>query len=128
MNRKDRHESSSVMLASRSFLTATLFAAVLSPAVMAEIQELEEAQLAEISGQSGIVIEVGIGSISGVDSATADYYGVDWSQAGVTVQASKWLVDIEAGWDSDTNQGANTSAGNDTKWIGGSIAKDIAVA
>ena len=112
----------------RSLLAAFAATAVISPAAFAEIQALEEAELAEISGQSGIVLEIGIGSISGVDAATGDFYGVDWSEAGVTIEASKWLVDIEGGWDSDTNLGANTSYGNETKWIGGSIAKEIAVA
>ncbi|GAA3964261.1 DUF6160 family protein [Allohahella marinimesophila] len=109
-------------------MTAAFIAVATSPSAFAEIQELEEAQLADITGQSGIVLEIGIGSISGVDASVGDFYGVDWSEAGVTIEAQKWLVDIEGGWDSDTNLGANTSYGNGEKWIGGAISKDIAVA
>ncbi|MAM87426.1 MAG: hypothetical protein CME36_08990 [unclassified Hahellaceae] len=98
-----------------------------SPA-FAEIQALEDTQLAGITGQSGIVLEIGIGSISGVDASVDDFYGVDWSEAGVTIDAQKWLVDIEGGWNSDTNLGANTSYGNAEKWVGGAISKNIAVA
>ncbi len=106
-----------------------LLAAALIPMVaQAEMQSMSDEALSGVSGQSGLVIEVGIGSLSGVDAATEDYYGVDWSNAGVTIEATKWLVDIEGGWNQDSNTGANVNYGNATPVIGGSINRDIAVA
>lgn len=106
-----------------------LVAAVAAPfAAQAELQSIDDSVLADVTGQSGLVIEAGFGSIAGVDAATGDFYGVDWSGAGITIDAFKWIVDIEGGWDQDTNSGANTPAGNPVPALAGFIAKDIAIA
>lgn len=104
-----------------------------APVAMAELQPIEDSQMADVSGQSGLVIEAGFGSISGVDAATGDFYGVDWSAAGITIDAFKWIVDIEGGWDQDTNTGVNEkilplqASLTETPYAG-FIAKNIAIA
>ncbi|GAA3964278.1 DUF6160 family protein [Allohahella marinimesophila] len=125
-------------------------AIVAASAANAELKSIDDAAMAEVSGQSGIVIEAGFGTIAGVDAAAAnaytaettladgtvvtqegsagDFYGVDWSNAGITIEAFKWIVDIEGGWDQDTNTGVNVNSGNPVPALGGFIAKDIAVA
>ncbi|WP_344805764.1 DUF6160 family protein [Allohahella marinimesophila] len=116
----------------RLLLAASLLAAT---AVQAEITALGDAGLGQVSGQSGIVIEAGFGTTFGVDPTTTydngtigDFYGVDWSQAGITIDAFKWMVDIEGGWDQATNTGANTRNELYPGAIGGFIAKGIAIA
>ena len=124
-------------------------AIVAASAANAELKSIDDAAMAEVSGQSGIVIEAGFGTISGVDATAenaynqtvtgpagevvhngsgGDFYGVDWSNAGITIEAFKWIVDIEGGWDQDTNTGVNVNSGNPVPALGGFIAKDIAVA
>ncbi|WP_416398195.1 DUF6160 family protein [Allohahella sp. A8] len=125
-------------------------AIVAASAANAELKSIDDAAMAEVSGQSGIVIEAGFGTIGGVDATAAnaytatttdvngnavvqegslgDFYGVDWSNAGITIEAFKWIVDIEGGWDQDTNTGVNVNSGNPVPALGGFIAKDIAVA
>ncbi|OZG73488.1 hypothetical protein BTA51_10755 [Hahella sp. CCB-MM4] len=97
-------------------------------AAQAELKAVDDSVLADVSGQSGLVIEAGFGSVSGVDASTGDFYGVDWSGAGITIDAFKWIVDIEGGWDQDSNLGVNVNAGNPVPALGGFIAKDIAIA
>ncbi|WP_020409137.1 DUF6160 family protein [Hahella ganghwensis] len=87
---------------------ALLAAAAVSLTAQAELKSIDDTTLADVTGQSGLVIEAGFGSISGVDAATGDFYGIDWSGAGITIDAFKWIVDIEGGWDQDTNEGVNT--------------------
>ncbi|MAM87424.1 MAG: hypothetical protein CME36_08980 [unclassified Hahellaceae] len=129
-------------------------AIVAASAANAELKSIDDAAMAEVSGQSGIVIEAGFGTISGVDAtaenaytakaevrqpdgsiveveqagSAGDFYGVDWSNAGITIEAFKWIVDIEGGWDQETNTGTNMNSGNPIPALGGFIAKDIAVA
>ncbi|WP_416396411.1 DUF6160 family protein [Allohahella sp. A8] len=108
-------------------------ALVAASAAQAEITALDDTGLSQVSGQSGIVIEAGFGFTNGVDAeaifangTVGDFYDVDWSQAGITIDAFKWIVDVEGGWDQATNTGTNT--GGSTDLFGGFIAKGIAIA
>ena len=106
-----------------------LVAAIAVPfAAQAELKSIDDSMMADVSGQSGLVIEAGFGTIAGVDVATGDYYGVDWTNAGITIDAFKWIIDIEGGWDQDSNTGVNVNAGNPVPALAGFIAKDIAIA
>ncbi|AZZ93050.1 MULTISPECIES: DUF6160 family protein [unclassified Hahella] len=90
-------------------------------AAQAELKAVDDAVLADVSGQSGLVIEAGFGSLTYSDIAViADS---DWdTDAGIHIDAFKWEVDVEA-WDSASNAtlGASTGA------LGGFIAKDISI-
>ena len=95
-------------------------------AAQAELKAVDDAVLADVSGQSGLVIEAGFGSMT----HAGDYInGVDWSNAGITIEAFKWTVDAEE-WDSATNDVTgnilNDAAGD--RVTGGFIAKGIAIA
>ncbi len=95
-------------------------------AAQAELKAVDDAVLADVSGQSGLVIEAGFGSMT----HAGDYInGVDWSNAGVTIGAFKWTVDAEE-WDSTTNDVTgnilNDAAGD--RVTGGFIATGISIA
>ncbi|GAA3946655.1 DUF6160 family protein [Allohahella marinimesophila] len=135
---------------------ASLAAAIMTAtSAQAELQAIDDADMAEVSGQSGIVIEAGFGSIGGIDRSAenaytasttladgsvveqsgtlGDFYGADWSNAGITIEAFKYIVDIEGGWDQETNTGVNTrlqplQSVLTEKPLAGIIVKDIAVA
>ncbi|MBK8972946.1 MAG: hypothetical protein IPM37_17000 [Hahellaceae bacterium] len=91
---------------------ALVSALLSSTAVQADIVSLTEDSMDTISGQSGLVIEVGMGSLGGVNQATQDYYHLDWSNAGIKIDAFKWIVDMGR-WNSATNRMiANNGNGN----------------
>lgn len=109
------------------FVTAAGMAFV----AQAELKPIGDTDMAEVTGQSGLVIEAGFGSIAGVDASAGDFYGVDWSGAGVTIDAFKWILDIEGGWDQDSNRGVNERFFLQAilpDAYAGVIAKDIAFA
>ena len=136
-------------------ITSLAVAIMTSISAQAELQAIDDADMAEVSGQSGIVVEAGFGTIGGIDKTAenaytakttlkdgtvveqsgtlGDFYGADWSNAGITIEAFKYIVDIEGGWDQETNTGVNTrleplqSVLTD-KPLAGIIIKDIAVA
>jgi hypothetical protein len=98
-----------------------LVAAIAVPfAAQAELKSMDDAVLADVSGQSGLVIEAGFGT----GAATLfDNHGT-WAGAGITIEAFKWEVDVEE-FDATTNTiDSLTDHGN----YAGFIAQDIAIA
>jgi microcompartment protein CcmK/EutM len=89
----------------------------------AELKAIDDAVMADVSGQSGLVIEAGFGSAD-----KTDLFAVDFAGAGITIDTFKWEVDAQQ-WDNSTNivDGADL-AGPGGAVKGGFIASDIAIA
>lgn len=95
----------------------------------AELSEIDDKTMADVSGQSGLILEVNAGSAAlsagaaGDTSLGADV-STDYSNAGLTIESQKWIVDVET-YDSTTNiHDPSTSAGT----TGGMITQNISVA
>src|SRR5690606_37488816 len=99
----------------------------------AELKAIDDATMADISGQSGLVVEVAMGSVDYGKAAdgTIDssmLLQVDWSQAGITIDAFKWEVDLES-----YNRATNIHTGDlleaaGSRVLGGVIAEGIKIA
>lgn len=103
-----------------------MVAAVLSPlSAKAEIQAIDDGALETVVGQSGIVIEESIGT---GPTNLFDAHGL-WSGAGITINAFKWEVDVQA-WNSVTNavEISDPVDPSGTPAYGGFVARDIQVA
>jgi hypothetical protein len=85
----------------------------------AEIAAIDDEELAGFSGQSGLLVEAGFGGAAN----KTNILQVDWSTAGITVEAFKWEVDLED-YNSSTNLHSTELSGE----IGGFIAQRILVA
>ncbi len=106
--------------------------AVASSAANAELKAIDDATMADVSGQSGLVIEAGFGGPltrtvgAGADVAAGGSFA-DWgagnANAGITIDAFKWQVDLET-FDAATNTIDPTAVGLE----GGFIAQNIAIA
>lgn len=69
-----------------------LVAAIAVPfAAQAELKSIDDAMMADVSGQSGLVIEAGFGSVNATDITR-----VNFSNSGITIDAFKWEVDAQA--------------------------------
>ena len=103
-----------------------LVAAVAVPfAAHAELKSIDDAMMSDVSGQSGLVIEAGFGT--GPASVFAAHGA--WANAGISIAAFKWEVDVEA-WNSTTNDviGNVPAAGPGTQTFGGFVAQNIQIA
>ena len=100
--------------------TALVAALTLLPALsQAELKHVADEELSAISGQSGLLIEVGAGTISYANATDI----IDWSQSGVQIDATKWIWDLEE-YNSDTNIHTETATGQ----LGGVINMGVKVA
>ena len=88
-------------------------------AANAELKAVDDATLEAATGQSGLLVEVNLGSTTG------DALNRDYTNAGVTIDAFKWNVDLQA-YDSTTNVVTLGTAG--AAPTGGFVAQNIAVA
>ena len=105
------------MFRTRKAIGLLLFAT--STLASADILEISDDELAKTVGQSGLMIEAGFGGAAN----KADITNVDWSSAGITVDAFKWEFDME-NYDSLTNIHAVSGSG----FGGGFIAERISIA
>ncbi|WP_369602302.1 DUF6160 family protein [Hahella sp. SMD15-11] len=94
-------------------------------AANAELKAVDDATLEAATGQSGLLVEVALGTTTG------DALNRDYTNAGVTIEAFKWTVDLET-YDSATNVvtlGTGAPAGlTSGQPVGGFVATDIAIA
>jgi Family of unknown function (DUF6160) len=111
-----------------------LIAAVAVPfAAQAELKSMDDAVMADVSGQSGLIIEAGFGTgpadlygaHSTYDTAAAVQTGA-WAGAGISIDAFKWEVDGTA-WNSVTNTITNPT-GAALPAYAGFVAQGIQVA
>jgi hypothetical protein len=98
-----------------------LVAAIAVPfAAQAELKSIDDSAMADVSGQSGLVIEAGFGTGA---TTLYDNHGT-WANAGIKIEAFKWEVDVEE-FNATTNTINSTiDHGN----YAGFIAKEIAIA
>ena len=104
-----------------------LVAAIAAPfAAQAELKSIDDAAMSSVSGQSGLVIEAGFGTLA---RGAAGVYATDWTNAGITIEAFKWEVDTQS-WNNTSNviDMSAPVAGAGTKTLAGFIAKDIKIA
>jgi len=104
-----------------------------APFAQAELKAIDDATMADISGQSGLLVEVAMGSVDYGKAAdgtidSAKLLQVDWSQAGITIDAFKWEVDLES-----YNRATNIHTGDlleaaGSRVLGGVIAEGIKIA
>lgn len=101
-----------------------LVAAIATPfAAQAELKSIDDATMSDVSGQSGLVIEAGFGTLN-----RTNIYNLDWSTAGIKIDAFKWEVDTQA-WSATNNDITMTDAVvAGQKTLAGFIAKDIRIA
>lgn len=108
-----------------------------APFAQAELKAIDDAVLADVTGQSGLIIEVAMGSTDAFGARqqgvlTITSTGLDaWDNAGIKIDAFKWEVDL-GGYDSATNIHANDNGrledGGGNNYVGGLIASDIRIA
>lgn len=108
-----------------------------APFAQAELKAIDDAVLADVTGQSGLIIEVAMGSTDAFGvvqqgALTITSTGLDaWDNAGIKIDAFKWEVDL-GGYDSATNIHANDNGrledGGGNNYVGGLIASDIRIA
>lgn len=107
-----------------------------APFAQAELKAIDDAVLADVTGQSGLIIEVAMGSTDAFGARqqgvlTITSTGLDaWDNAGIKIDAFKWEVDL-GGYDSATNIHANDNGrleANGQNFVGGLIASDIRIA
>lgn len=103
-----------------------------APFAQAELKAIDDAVLADVTGQSGLIVEVAMGSTTAfatraLGAATITSTGLAaWDNAGIKIGAFKWEVDLGA-YDPVTNIHDNDNGGG-TGFIGGVIASDIRIA
>ena len=105
-----------------------LVVAVAAPfAAQAELKSIDDAAMADVSGQSGLVIEAGFGT-----TGRTGYFDADWTTAGIKIDAFKWEVDVETYENSNNSavglQNPTVEAALGGAIKGGFIARDIAIA
>lgn len=103
-----------------------LLTGVLSPlSSYAEIQAIDDGALETVVGQSGLVIELSVGT---GPASVFEAHG-RWDNAGYTMDTFKWEVDIQA-WDSTTNDISmgDPADASGTPVYGGVYARDSQVA
>ena|SRR5690606_65727 len=105
-----------------------------APFAQAELKAIDDATMADISGQSGLLVEVAMGSADYGQDATgaivdqSKLLAVDWDNAGIEIAAFKWEVDLES-YNRATNihTGDALEAGG-SRVLGGVIAEGIKIA
>jgi len=114
-----------------------------APFAQAELKAIDDAVLADVTGQSGLIIEVAMGSTEafavrdfGTAGAQITSTGLAaWDNAGIKIEAFKWEVDLGA-YDPESNRHGVLQAdgtmvddnGGGTGYVGGLIASDIRIA
>ncbi len=105
-----------------------------APFAQAELKAIDDAAMADISGQSGLLMEVAMGSVDyGKDATTgvidqSKLLAANWDEAGITIDAFKWEVDLES-----YNRATNIHTGDPleaagSRVLGGVIAEGIKIA
>jgi len=113
-----------------------------APFAQADLKPMDDAALAEMTGQSGLLIEIAMGTTEAfgrgqVGALTTTSLGLDaWEKAGIWIDAFKWEVDLGA-YDPETNRHGYDDNGTWTDdngfyeaepFLGGVIASDIRIA
>ena len=112
---------------SRSSVVVASTLSLVCSVASADLKELPEEALSDISGQSGLILEVNAGSVLRAAGAQGDTtlgsdVSADYSNAGLSIDSQKWIIDSET-YDSTTNQYIGASTGK----VAGTIAQNIQI-